>query len=98
MSMYKPLEALLRPPLEWYSALAAATAILLLLSWPSLFLMPSALVHSTVAALSAISLLRIKQGYRIFRYHRNLKRMPSYRMTSKQIPASDRKLFLGKGF
>lgn len=98
MSLHKPLEALLRPPLEWYTAIACSTAILLLLRWPNVFLMSPTLAHCTTAALSALVLLRFKQGYKIFRYHRNLKQMPIYRMTSTQIPVSARKLFLGKGF
>ncbi len=98
MSMHKPLEGLLRPPLEWYSALAASTGALLFLAWPEAFLMSHALEYATAILLLAISLLRAKQGYRVFRYQCNLKRMPTYRINSQQIPESDRKLFLGKGF
>jgi hypothetical protein len=92
MSMNKPLEALLRPPLEWYSALAAITSILLLIRYSSLFLIPAGFAHVAIPTLAAFSLVRLKQGYRIFRYQRNLKRMPTYRMTSKQIPVNNHKL------
>src|SRR5262249_32886552 len=98
MSLHKPLEGLLRPPLEWYSASLAITASLLLLSYPFAFLLPLSLAYSIACLVFAFGLLRFKQGYRIFRYHRNLKRMPAYQITSKQIPVSQHKLFLGKGF
>ncbi len=98
MSMHKPLEALLRPPLEWYTSVVAVTGILLLYSASNLFLMPSKLEQIAVVSLLILGLYRFKQGYRVFRYQLNLKRMPTYKITSKQIPPGSRKLFVGKGF
>ncbi|EEU8500043.1 conjugative coupling factor TraD, PFGI-1 class, partial [Salmonella enterica] len=34
----------------------------------------------------------------IVRYHRNLLRLPRYALTSRKIPVSSQRLFLGKGF
>ena len=48
--------------------------------------------------LLAGSFLRFKQGYRVWRYQRQLKRMPAYTMNSTQLPVSAKTLFLGKGF
>ncbi len=98
MSPQKPLEALLRPPVEWYSSLAAIMVICLLYTKSNLFLIPLNLTHIIAAALLILTLYRFSQGYKVYRYQRNLKRMPIYKITSKQIPSSDQKFFLGKGF
>ncbi|MDX3983603.1 conjugative coupling factor TraD, PFGI-1 class, partial [Pasteurella multocida] len=54
--------------------------------------------YSIAAGFGALSFYRAKQGWQIVRYHRNLKRLPNYSMTSKQIPVSNKYLFVGKGF
>jgi conjugative coupling factor TraD (SXT/TOL subfamily) len=68
------------------------------LYFPNYFLLP----EKTLKQLAIISFLfgcyRFKQGYRIYRYQKNLKRMPSYKMAADDLPISDKKLFLGKGF
>jgi conjugative coupling factor TraD (TOL family) len=98
MSMQRPLEGLLRPPLEWYSALAGLTAAGGLVVSTSTFLMPASLAYASAATLSLFALVRFKQGHRIYRYTRNLKRMPSYSMGAKELPVSKTHLFLGRGF
>src|SRR3990167_8414160 len=98
MSMYKPLEALLRPPIEWMTSLSAWLVAFLYVRYPQLLLVSAK--HAAFLALfvSLFGLYRFKQGYRIYRYQRNLKRMPTYRMTSKELPVSKHHLFLGRGF
>lgn len=97
MSLQKPLEGLLRPPLEWYTACAAAIGGSLFLSEPKYFFVFNWQYYLSTF-LFLISLLRLKQGYRIYRYHRQLIRMPDYRINSLQMPVSSHSLFLGKGF
>lgn len=41
---------------------------------------------------------RLHQGYRIVRFHRNLKRLPKYVIAAADVPVSDTFLFLGRGF
>ncbi len=41
---------------------------------------------------------RTHQGMKILRYRHNLRRLPRYVMTTRQIPLSHRRLFLGRGF
>lgn len=98
MDMHKPLEALLRPSLEWYSSVVSLLTVLLILSYPKGFLVPTTIAYSISTALILFSIWRLKQGYRIWRYQHNLKRMPRYTMNSHQLPVSQRQLFLGKGF
>ncbi|MEO8964703.1 MAG: type IV conjugative transfer system coupling protein TraD [Gammaproteobacteria bacterium] len=98
MSMQTPLEGLLRPPLEWITSTATFLTSLLLISHPTLFLLSNNLAYGFASALVLFGCSRFKQGYRVWRYQRNLKCMPTYTITSTELPLSKEKLFLGKGF
>jgi hypothetical protein len=96
--MQTPLEGLLRPPVEWITSMAAFMAALVFVRKPDLFLLSENFVHGLACLFILFGIYRFKQGYRVWRYQRNLKRMPTYTMTSKELPVSEKKLFLGKGF
>jgi conjugative coupling factor TraD (TOL family) len=98
MSMHTPLEGLLRPPVEWITTMAAFVVALLLVTYPSAFLLSDRLLHGFTYVLILFGCYRFKQGFKVWRYQKKLKRMPTYTVTSKQLPASSSKLFLGKGF
>ncbi len=93
-----PVEALLRPPVELWSALVAfATAALATLA-PWALMMPPGVALGTAAVLAGIGGIRARQAWKVMRYQRNLRRLPVWRMRAERIPLSTRKLFLGKGF
>lgn len=96
--MHKPLEALLRPPIEWLTSLTASLMVFVLIQYPGLFLLSASGRGLLILVLVLFSIHRFRQGYRVYRYQRNLIRMPTYTMTSKQLPVSDSRLFIGKGF
>lgn len=98
MSFKTPLEGILRPPLEWITTIAACVAALILLYHPSLFMLSDNFAYGLACLLILFSCYRFKQGYRIWRYHRNLKRMPTYEISTTNLPANKDKLFFGKGF
>lgn len=98
MSMQSPLEGLLRPPLEWITCLTACLGAILIIWFPALFLISTPLAYVLALGLVSFASFRFKQGFRIWQYQRNLKRMPTYSITSKQLPVSKNTLFLGKGF
>jgi len=98
MSMRAPLEALLRPPVEWYSTGVALLGGFLVALFPDIFMLPQSFAYLFSLLLCIAGLLRCKQGYRVWCYQRNLKRMSLYKITSEQLPISHKKLFLGKGF
>jgi conjugative coupling factor TraD (TOL family) len=52
----------------------------------------------TAGAFLAIGLWRGRQGWRILKYRRNMRRLPRFELRSDQIPVSNRFLWLGKGF
>ncbi len=98
MTLQKPLEALLRPPLEWFTSASSWAVACIWLYFPDYFLLPDQTIKQFAIVLFLFGFYRFKQGYRIYRYQKNLKRMPMYKMTSDELPVSDAKLFLGKGF
>lgn len=92
------LEALLRPPLEWYSALISSVSAGILYAYNDQFLLPANIASSGAVGLLLFSAVRFMQGCRVWRYQRNLKRLPKYAMTSQQLPVDKKHLFLGRGF
>ncbi len=93
-----PIEALLRPPVELWSTLVAfATAAIAILA-PWSLMMPPGVAYGAGGLLLLMGVIRGRQAWRVLRYQRNMRRMPTYKMRSNKIPLSRRKLFLGRGF
>lgn len=97
MSRYA-LEALLRPPVEFYSTVTASCGALICLTQAPLLMLTPWQARLMACALMMLALRRGWQGWHIVRYHRNLLRLPRYALTSRKIPVSHQRLFLGKGF
>ncbi|SEP17850.1 type IV conjugative transfer system coupling protein TraD [Aquisalimonas asiatica] len=93
-----PVEALLRPPVEFYSAGVAACAAIIAVVAPWALMMTPTVAWGAAVILGGVAVWRGRQGWWIVRYHRNLKRLPEFRMRSAEIPVSRRKLYLGRGF
>ena len=93
-----PIEALLRPPVELWSALVAFAAAAIAWLAPWALMMPPGVAGSAGAVLALIGLLRGRQAWWVIRYQRNMRRLPTYTVRANQIPVSRRKLFLGRGF
>lgn len=98
MSQAQPVEVLLRPAVELYSVAVSAGAAFLCLAAPwSLALSPSIGIGSA-AGFAAFGTIRMHQAWRILRYRRNIRRLPRYVMTSREVPVSQQRLFVGRGF
>ena len=93
-----PVEALLRPAVEFNSAFIALLFAVVLYLAPGLILMTPVVAHSAALLLLVLFVIRFYQGWRIVRYKRGLKKLPYYSMAGDDVPVSHRKLFLGKGF
>lgn len=92
------IETLLRPAVELYTTAVCFTAATLCVIAPwTLALTP---LFGMVAALGFLALgsIRLKQALFVLRYRRNIRRLPHYTMTSKDMPVSNERLFIGKGF
>lgn len=96
MSNRYVMEALLRPAVELYSAAAggAATFVLVVAPW-SMALAPQ-VSYVTAAGFAIFTTIRTRQGLRILRYRRNIRRLPRYQMSSESIPVSRHFCFWGK--
>ncbi len=98
MSNRYPIEILLRPPVELWSAfVAGATGLTALLAPWALMMTPSVAYLSAAILLTAAAFRTIEAG-RVLRYQRNLRKLPTYSLSAEKIPVSQRKLFLGRGF
>ena len=93
-----PIEALLRPPVELWSMLVAFAAATIAILAPWALMMPPGVAYGAGAALSLVGLIRGRQAWRVLRYQRNMRRLPTYKVRARKIPLSRRKLFLGRGF
>ncbi|MFC1040798.1 type IV conjugative transfer system coupling protein TraD [Pasteurella multocida] len=98
MSNQYLVESLLRPPVEFYTAVTSASAATLCVVAPWTLALNPSVGYGLGATFGALAFIRAKQGWQIVRYHRNLKRLPLYTMSSKQVPVGRKYLFLGKGF
>ncbi len=93
-----PIEALLRPPVEWSSSLAAASLAAIVLRAPDLLLMTRPVARGTAIVLGGIALLRFIQGWRVVRYQYHLRRNHRYRIAARDLHPDEAGLLLGRGF
>ncbi|HHH28843.1 MAG TPA: conjugative coupling factor TraD, PFGI-1 class, partial [Polyangiaceae bacterium] len=96
--MKHPVEALLRPPVELWSAASAAACASVCLAAPSALFMTPGVAWSAAAIFAALAWTRARQGVRVLRYQRRLRFLPRYRLAADRIPWSPTRLFLGRGF
>ncbi|MBN2701036.1 MAG: type IV conjugative transfer system coupling protein TraD [Methylothermaceae bacterium] len=94
----RPIEALLRPPVEFWSAVTAACCAMAAVLSPPLLLMTPPIAYGAAAGLAWLAVWRFRQGMRVIRYQTALVRLPRYRLAADKIPAGRRHLFLGRGF
>jgi len=98
MAQSHAIEVLLRPAVELHTvAVCAAAAFLSLVAPWSLALSPAIGLGSAVAFL-AFGTIRLRDALVILRYRRNIRRLPRYVMTSRDVPVSQQRLFIGRGF
>ena len=98
MAQRYSIEVLLRPAVELYTVAVCAGAALVCLAAPwSLALSPLLGLGSALAFLG-YGAIRLRDALVILRYRRNIRRLPRYVMTSRDVPVSQQRLFIGKGF
>jgi conjugative coupling factor TraD (TOL family) len=98
MAQPHAIEVLLRPAVELYTvAVCTAAALLSLVAPWSLALSPSIGLGSALTFL-AFGAIRLRDALVILRYRRNIRRLPRYVMTSRNMPVSQQRLFIGRGF
>jgi len=98
MSNRYVIEALLRPAVELNTAVVSGMAAYVCVQAPWAVALAPTVSYVTAAGFAALAVTRTHQGMKIIRYRRNLRRLTRYVMSTKQIPVSHRRLFLGQGF
>ncbi len=98
MSTKYLVENLLRPPVEMNSAVIAFLFSAILFVAPGVIMLTPSVTYFASFLLLILAIVRYRQARRITKYQRGLKKLPYYEMSSKQVPVSKKKMFLGKGF
>lgn len=92
------IESLLRPAVELYTVLVCVAAALLCIFAPWAFALTPLFGAVAATGFIALGFVRLRQAWVVLRYRRNIRRLPHYTMTSNDIPVSNERLFIGKGF
>ncbi|MCW8444222.1 type IV conjugative transfer system coupling protein TraD [Fluoribacter gormanii] len=93
-----PINNLLREPTEAWSAITCFSLAFLAYGQPHLFLLTKSMSTYAFITLVIPGLYRAWQAIRVKRYHHRLLAMPTYALSTSEIPLSKKWLFLGKGF
>lgn len=92
------IETLLRPAVELYSVIACVLATTLCLGAPWALALSRPLGWGAAIAFMSLGGVRAYQAYGILRYRRSIRRLPRYTMSSRDVPVSNERLFIGRGF
>ncbi|CAM3970348.1 type IV conjugative transfer system coupling protein TraD [Xenorhabdus thuongxuanensis] len=98
MSRRYVVEALLRPAVELNTAVVSAVAAFICIRAPWAIALAPSVSYVMAGGFAVLAMIRAWQGIQVLRYRRNLRRLPRYQMSTKQIPVSHQRLFLGRGF
>lgn len=92
------IESKLRPAVELYTVLVCGGCATLCLYAPWAVALSPDIGRATALAYALFGAVRLRQVWDILRYRRNIRRLRRYALTSRQIPVSRSRLFMGRGF
>lgn len=92
------MESKLRPAVELYTVAICIGAAALCLTSPWAVALSPEIGLVAALAYALFGLIRLRQAWEVLRYRRNVRRLPRYELTSRQIPVSRKRLFIGRGF
>lgn len=98
MARNHALDTLLRPAVELYTVQVCLAMAFLCVFAPWAVALTPLFGLVTAVAFLGFGIYRLRQAVRVLRYRRNIRRLSFYSMTSKEIPVSNERLFIGKGF
>lgn len=93
-----PIEALLRPPVEFSSVVCYSSLSLISMGAPEVFFLPGGVGYALGAALALRAASQARHGARLVKYQRGLRFLPGYKIHPKELPKSGVNLLLGQGF
>lgn len=91
-------EVLLRPAVELYTVVVCIACAFLCIFAPWAVALSSHIGLGMAAAFILFALIRLRDAWIVIRYRRNIRQLPRYAITSKEIPVSKKSLFIGLGF
>jgi conjugative coupling factor TraD (TOL family) len=92
------MESKLRPAVELYTVAICVAATLLCLHAPWAVALSPEIGLVAALAYALFGFIRLRQAWAVLRYRRTIRRLPRYELTSRQIPVSRQRLFMGRGF
>ncbi|WP_145009903.1 type IV conjugative transfer system coupling protein TraD [Pseudomonas oryzihabitans] len=98
MARNHALDTLLRPAVELYTVQVCLAMAFLCVFAPWAVALTPLFGLVTAVTFLGFGIYRLRQALRVLRYRRNIRRLSFYSMTSKEIPVSNERLFVGKGF
>jgi conjugative coupling factor TraD (TOL family) len=98
MTQHMPMEALLRPPVELYSAALATGSAGLVGFAPWVLMLPTQLGWGCALVLLGFAGMRARQALFVLRYQRGLKHTKITQVAPHKIPVGPDELYLGEGF
>lgn len=98
MARNHALDTLLRPAVELYTVQVCLAMAFLCVFAPWAIALTPLFGLVTAVAFLGFGIYRLRQALRVLRYRRNIRRLSFYSMISKEIPVSNERLFIGKGF
>ncbi len=94
----QPIEALLRPPVEFSSVITNSAMGLVAISAPQVLMMPGGVGYTVGGVFLLRALWLGAHCIKLKQYQRGLHVLPPYEINPASIKKDEQKLFLGKGF
>lgn len=98
MSKKYPVEALLRPPVEYLSAIGLTLIAFVCLLLPEVLFLTPSLSYILSGCILLRAIYRWFDAREITNYKKYLKKLPTYLLAPQNIPKSSQYLIIGKGF
>lgn len=98
MGRHHAIESLLRPAVELYSVLFSGLAAALCLIAPWAVALNRTLGWGAASAFLLLAAVRARGAWEVLRFRRHIRRLPRYVLSSRQVPVSRHRLFVGRGF
>lgn len=93
-----PVENLLRDATELYTSITAISCAAIIELNPKYFLLTDFMAPIACASLALFGFYRGFDAYKVLSYQSKLKKMPFFALSTKQVPLSNKWLFVGAGF
>ena len=94
----QPIEALLRPPVEFSSVITNTAMGIVAFTAPQVLMMPGGVGYAVGTVFVLRALWLAAHGIKLKKYQRGLHVLPPYEINPRDIKKDKQELFLGKGF